>query len=149
MPALINNLADAIVSEIKSRDWGREFSVERVYRPISKLKELIDMRVSVMPAKADATITARHSDEYELEIDIGIQQGRIDPADRDTLDALLEFVESMAAWFRGKTLTSWPRATIVDSNVSILWLPEHLVKYRIFTSVITTKSKLTVSNQRE
>lgn len=148
MPALIINIADAIVAEILGHDWGRELSAERVYRPMAKVKDLVDMKVSVMPAKLDATIASRGSDEYEPEVDIGIQQGRVGPDDQVELDSLLEFVETMAAWFRGRQLISWPTARITEANISVLWLPEHLTKYRVFTSVITVKAKFTVTNER-
>jgi len=138
--SLIVNLADAVVEQINSAPEGtfsETFTAARHYRPEFELKELSEVRVSVVPRKIDITNISRQANQYDVAIDVAVQK-KVNAADLEQLDALMALVEQIADIFRLR------RVPLPDG--SALWgktendpvfAPEHLETKQVFTSVLT------------
>ncbi len=135
MPAIILEIADAIVAELQAIGFVPPFSVARHYLPRFELSEMNTLRVSVVPRSVRSEALDRQRDRFDYQIDVAVQQ-KIEPANAH-LDALMNRVEEIADHFRAKRLASYPNAAWLKTEQSVLYAPEHIDELRQFTSVLT------------
>lgn len=134
MTAQILTLADEVVTRLNSHGFGRPFTAERGYLPTFELPDLNVLRVTVVPKEDQGRLDTRRSSSHELTLDLGIQQK---PAtfDHAALDPLVALTQEIADFF---LFGQSPAGTsLIAPTIRVLFLPEHLQKFRQFTSVVT------------
>jgi hypothetical protein len=134
----ILQLADLLVAELNAYSFSQTFQAVRGYLPTFELPDMDTLRVTVVPKQDDGKLDTRASSVHEFAIDIGIQKKppTIDNAD---LDPLMYLVQEIADYFLfGKRPGG---TTLITPQVRILFLQEHLQKFRQFTAVLTLTFK--------
>jgi hypothetical protein len=132
--AQIIELADAIVSELNGHTFSQAFTAQRGYLPTFELQELDRLKVTVVPKEDEGRLDSRSSSAHDYAIDIGIQK-KPKTIDNKYLDPLMYLAQEIADFFLfGKRPAA---ATLVAPQVRILYLQEHLLTLRQFTSVVT------------
>jgi hypothetical protein len=139
MPLLID-IADAVAAELNAAELSLEFIAEVNLKPEFELKDLKDLKVTVVPKSLKFSGAIRQESGKEVQIDIGVQKKTADP---EQLAALLQLVEEIAGIFDRKRLAEYPKAVCVGIENDPVYDPEHLRQYRQFTSVITLKFRVT------
>jgi hypothetical protein len=90
--------------------------------------------VTVVPREDDGRLDTRSSSVHDYAVDIGVQK-KPEAIENANLDPLVLLTQEIADFFLfGKHPAS---ATLITPQVRILFLQEHLIKYRQFTSVVT------------
>lgn len=133
--ATVTAIAHAVAAKLNATEFPQEFAVEVVFRPIFDLKNLRDLKVSVVPRAVNFARASRQANSRLVQIDIGIQRKLADEAD---IEALLELVEAITQCFGiGRRLPDYPEALCVEIENEPVYAPEHIEQYRQFTSVVT------------
>jgi hypothetical protein len=81
---------------------------------------------------------SRCSSKYTIGIDIGVQR-RIEGSPEATVATLGELVDDIATFLQSATLSMFPAAQCIGISNDPIYLPEHLLQKRTFTSVLTVK----------
>ncbi len=132
--AQIIQLADAIVDELNGREFSLSFTAERGYLPTFELQELNELKITVVPREDGGKLDTRSSSVHEYAIDIGVQM-KPPSIDNDRLDPLTFLTQQIADYFLFGQRPGG--TTLISPQVRLLYLQEHLHKYRQFTSVVT------------
>ena len=127
-------LADEIVTQLNAHSFRRSFTAERGYLPTFELPDMNALRVTVVPKEDDGRLDTRDSSVHDYSIDIGIQQ-KPETIEAKDLDPLMYLTQEIADFFLFGQQPG--AATLVAPQVRILYLQEHLLKLRQFTSVVT------------
>ena len=138
--ALLIDIADAVAAELNNTELSQEFTAKVNLKPEFELKELKNLKVTVVPKSLKFSGAVRQESAKEMQIDIGVQKKTADP---DQLAALLQLVEEIAGLFDRKRLTGFPKTVCIGIENDPVYDPEHLRQYRQFTSVITLKFRVT------
>jgi hypothetical protein len=138
--ALLINIADTVATELNTAELSQEFTAKVNLKPEFELKDLKNLKVTVVPKSLKFSGAVRQESAKEVQIDIGVQKKTADP---DQLAALLQLVEEIAGVFDRKRLTEYQQAVCVGIENDPVYDPEHLRQYRQFTSVITLKFRVT------
>ena len=133
------SIADAVAESLNSGPWGLE--AERHYRPAFDLENLDELRVSVVPRSQSIQPASRSATDFEVQIDIGIQQ-RIQAEGIGVPDAILSLVEAIADHLRFDRLEAMPEAVWVGSTHEPVFVPELYDQHRVFTSVLTVSYRV-------
>lgn len=140
--SLVVDIADAVVAELNAAPIGTfepAFTAARRVLPVFELAELAELKVTVVPKGVQITGSTRSASQYDITIDIGIQQ-KLPPGDTD-LDAevatLGSLVDDIADYLRQRALSAAPWATWVSTANEPAYAPEHLLEQRVFTSVLS------------
>lgn len=134
----ILQLADALVADLNAHSFSPAFQAVRGYLPTFELPDMGTLRVTVVPKQDDGKLDTRSSSAHEFAIDIGIQIKPTAIANAD-LDPLMYLVQEIADYFLfGKRPGG---TTLINPQVRILYLQEHLHKFRQFTAVLTLTFK--------
>jgi hypothetical protein len=140
MPSLID-IANAVAAELNNADsLSMEFTAEVNLKPEFELKDLKELKVTVVPKSLKFSGATRQESAKEVQIDVGVQKKTADP---EQLAALLQLVEEIAGIFDHKRLPEYPKAVCVGIENEPVYDPEHLRQYRQFTSVVTLKFRVT------
>lgn len=134
----ILQLADALVADLNAHSFSQPFQAVRGYLPTFELQEMNALKVTVVPREDSGKLDTRTSSAHEMAIDIGVQKK---PAtiDNTNLDPLMYLVQEIVDYFLfGKRPGG---ATLINPQVRILYLQEHLHKFRQFTAVLTLTFK--------
>jgi len=132
--AQIIELADALVTELNAHAFSLAFTAERGYLPTFELADLDRLKVTVVPKEDEGKLDTRSSSVHDYAIDIGIQKKPKGIENKD-LDPLMLLTQEVADFF---LFGKHPAATtLIAPSVRILYLQEHLLKLRQFTSVVT------------
>jgi hypothetical protein len=136
--SLIIQVADAVVEELNASEAATTlpFKAVRHYRPEFELAELKTPRVSVVPRGINITPASRSQNSHEVEIDVAVQQ-RVQAGDTETLDALMNLVQTIADGLRLRRLAAVPEAMWIGTRNSPIYSPDHLETKGVFTSVLT------------
>ena len=140
--SLALNIADAVVAELNAASPGTfdpAFTAVRRVLPVFDLAEMADLNVSVVPRAIDIAGATRSASQYDVQIDIGVQQKLAsDGGDLDQQVPLLcELVDQIAAYLTRRVLQAVPGAVWVRLANDPIYAPEHLSQLRQFTSVLT------------
>jgi hypothetical protein len=133
--ATVTAIANAVAAKLNATEFPQEFAAEVVFRPIFDLKNLRDLKVSVVPRAVNFARASRQANSRLVQIDIGVQRKLADEAD---IESLLELVEAITQCFGiGRRLPDYPEALCVEIENEPVYAPEHIEQYRQFTSVVT------------
>jgi hypothetical protein len=138
--SLLIDIADALAVELNAAELSQEFTAEVNLKPEFELKDLKELKVTVVPKSLKFSGAVRQESGREVQIDIGVQKKTADP---EQLATLLQLVEEIAGIFDRKRLAGYPKAVCIGIENEPVYDPEHLRQYRQFTSVITLKFRLT------
>lgn len=139
MPLLID-IADAVAAELNNAELSLEFTAEVNLKPEFELKDLKDLKVTVVPKSLKFSGAIRQESAKEVQIDIGVQKKTAAP---EQLAALLQLAEEIAGIFDRKRLTEYPKAVCIEIENEPVYDSEHLRQLRQFTSVVTLKFRVT------
>src|SRR5690606_21936779 len=101
--------------------------------------ELAELKVTVVPKRVQITGSTRAASQYDLTIDIGVQQ-KLAPGNHDVdaeVAALGALVDQIAEHLRRRPLAGFPGAAWVSTTNEPVYSPEHLLEQRVFTSVLS------------
>jgi hypothetical protein len=137
-PSLIIQVADAVVADLNASEAATSvpFKAVRHYRPEFELAELKTPRISVVPRGINITPASRSQNSHEVEIDVAIQQ-RVQAGDTETIDALMNLVQTIADGLRQRRLTAMPEALWIGTRNVPIYSPDHLETKGVFTGVLT------------
>ena len=133
--ATINDIADAVVSELNAGHFSRAVQASRCYRPRYELEELDDLHVSVIPAGGRQEAASRGDDVHTDRVQVGVQQ-RVRDTGPGELDPLIDLVEEIQGHFKGWSVPG-TGAQCTTVSVDPLFSPDHLARQHVFTSVLT------------
>lgn len=140
--SIATDLADAVLYELKSKeDWSISFNTARIATVRKEIKDLNEMTVSVIPSSVQYSREARDYMRYTVVIDIGIQK-HLEGDEEDAVGHLGSFVDAIAQYMTGRKLTKKPTAKNVGTSNDPLYIQEHLLQKRVFTSVISLKYQM-------
>jgi hypothetical protein len=128
------DIANAIVSELNAETFSQEFTAVRYYLPQTKLENLAELKVSVVPRTITETVSSRESTVGEYIIDVGIQKA-IDPAVLAEADELMLLAEEISNFFRLRTLVDYEPANWAGVETT-LYSSGELSDLRAFTSIV-------------
>jgi hypothetical protein len=133
---MIVDIAEAVKDVLNAAELSEEFTVERHYTPHFELKDMKDLRVTVVPSGITSTTMGRNRAQHDVDIDVAVQQ-KYTAGDNTELDALMTLVEEIAALFRRQRLTDYNDAIWVKGKNEPIFAQEHMDELRQFTSVLT------------
>jgi hypothetical protein len=140
--SLAIDIAAAVAAEINAAPGGtfsQPFAAVRKVLPVYELAELAELKVTVVPKGIEISGSTRSVSQYDIAIDIGIQQKL--SANNTDIDAEVEalgtLVDEIADYLRRRQLTTAPFAAWMRIENDPIYVPEHLSEQRVFTSVLT------------
>jgi hypothetical protein len=136
--SFITHIADAVVAELNTAAptlIAGGFVAERHYRPVMDLRELAELKVTVVPRGVTITPANRAGNQSDVQIDVAVQK-KVDDADSAALDELMVLVERIGDLFSHRRLAG-ASATWAKTENKPIYSAEHLEQYRTFTSVVT------------
>ena len=123
-------LADELVAAL-NLEFGGVAPAQRVYWVAQQLERLTDKRIVVVPtAKAQKQLT-RDKSEWELVIDVAVQQKTA--ITNTALDPLMTLVEQVETYINNTKLTS---GRILECRNEPIYSEEHLKQFGVFTSLL-------------
>jgi hypothetical protein len=142
--SVITDIADAVVAELNVAAAALipgGFVAERHYRPVVDLRDLADLKVTVVPRGIVITPANRAGNQHDVQIDVAVQQ-KVNDADQASLDALMTLVERIGQFFSRRRLSGLPgagagAAVWTKTENKPIYSAEHLEQFRTFTSVVT------------
>jgi len=138
--SILSDLSDAIAAELNTapaETFSQAFTAVRKALPVYELSDLAELKVTVVPKAVDISGSTRSASQYDLSVDIGIQQ-KLATTDVDTeVAALGTLVDEIAEYLRRRPLAAAPFAAWVRTVNDPVYAPEHLRDSRVFTSVLT------------
>jgi len=137
--AMIADIAGAVVTALNGHTFSQPFTAARAYLPVFDLKDMKDLRVTVVPRGVEMSTAGRGLAASDIQIDVAVQK-KLASADNAEIDALMALVQEIAEFIRSTGRFgdgSWVRT----ENVPI-YSPEHLGELRQFTSVLTLSFKV-------
>ena len=135
----ITQIANAVKTELNDTGFSIPFTAEMALLPVFELKDMRDLKVTVVPKAQSFTRLSRGESGREVQIDIGIQKKF---SGESEAEELLGLVEEIAANFDGKRLAEFGNAICVKVQNEPVYAPEHIEQYRQFTSVLTLTLKV-------
>ena len=142
MTARIADIAGAVVTALNGHTFSQTFTAARAYLPVFDLKDMEDLRVTVVPRGVEMSTAGRGLAASDVQIDVAVQKklSADTGGDNAEIDALMGLVQEIAEFIRSTGRFgdgSWVRT----ENVPI-YSPEHLGELRQFTSVLTLTLKV-------
>jgi len=134
MPAVIVQIADAIVADLNDHDFSLEFTAERTYMPRYKTEELEQVQVSVVPKDDVGQRASRAQWQQDYKIDLAIQQ-KLGDDEQAQMDALILLGQELADYFKEQNLAG-NLAVLTECGYAPLFDPEHLEKHKTLTTVL-------------
>ena len=133
--AIITDIAEAVKDELNDSEFSQTFKAVRAYQPVYELPEMKTLHVTVVPRGVEVETSARNLVQHDYGIDVAVQK-RFDKNEPDELDPLMTLVEEIIAFFRLRRLEDVPTAICVKAANEPVYSPDHMEKFRQFTSVI-------------
>ena len=133
--SVVTQIAEAVVTELNGATFGQPIQAERQYLPLFELEQLKDLRVTVVPKSQAIEATSRSTNQHDIDIDIAVQK-KLPQTTPAEIDPLMVLVQELADHFRFKRLTS-PDAVWIKTQNEPVYAPEHLDRFRVFTSILT------------
>jgi hypothetical protein len=132
--SIIANIADAVVAALNGHQFSQSFTAVRAYRPEYDLRDMGDLRVTVVPKSTEMTTAGRGLAQSDIQIDLAVQK-KLTTGDNAEIDALMGLVQEIAEFIR--STGRFGGAVWVKTENSPIYAPEHLGEMRLFTSVLT------------
>ena len=131
---IIADIADAVVAALNGHEFSQEFTAVRAYRPEYDLREMADLRVTVVPKAVEMTTAGRGLAQSDIQIDLAVQK-KLSVGDNPEIDTLMGLVQEIAEFIRA--MGRFGDAMWVRAENSPIYSQEHLGEMRLFTSVLT------------
>lgn len=140
--ARIIEIADEIVAHLDEASLdeaslSQTVTAVRGYRPQYELVDAKTLHVTVIPKAIETSIGSREADDQDYRVDVAVQQ-RFENPENAELDPLLYLVQEIRELFRGWTGAT-SGAICMGSINEPAWVPEHLLAWGQFTSVLTLR----------
>ncbi len=114
-----------------SKDFTPVFKVLPSFEP----SELVELKVTIVPRNTEINEVTRSISQYDMQVDIGIQQKLPSGCDEELeVEALVLLADEIAEYLRANPLAE---AAWITSSNELPYVPEHLAERRVFTSVLT------------
>lgn len=134
------DIAKAVKRQLNEAALSMPVRTAVEFRPVYDLKTMRDLKVSVVPRSKTDQMAARGSAQIEPQVDIGIM--RKIAGDED-IERLLDLVEEIGDVFgMGDRLTHHTAAICTARSNDPVYDPEHLERFRQFTSVLTLSFRI-------
>jgi len=144
--ALLVQLQAAVIAELNdaafAAEHGEEFVAVRKYRAEYEVKDLTDLKVTVVPKAADRTIASRGETAQEFQIDVAVQQRLPADFEQERIDELLLLVEQIAEWMLARRPATFTTAICVAVSETPIYSVEHLDAMRVLTAPVTLTFKV-------
>lgn len=128
--------ADAVTDAINTASLGMPVVATRYYVPNFDLRDMTQLRVSVVPRGLTITPVARKLLAYDPHIDVAVQK-KFTTGDAAEIDPLRHLVEEIDDLFRLKRLAGFPEAGWIKTEYRAIYSAEHFQELKTFTSVLT------------
>lgn len=141
MPLEINDVARALVDVLNGVQLSTPFEAVFAYVPIYDLKDMKDLKVTVVPHGEERETADRVTTHREFLVDVGVQQ-KVDPDDPVVMGGLMTLAAEIANLFgpdANTDLQTTPTAHWTGTKRIPVYDPQHLVELRQFTSIIQFK----------
>ena len=136
MSTEIGDIAAALVTELNAQTWSQTFTAARFYRPLTQLKNLGTLAVTVVPRGLLATEGSRSEEEYAYELAIVVQK-RLEAVTNALIDPLVDLVEQIADHFRLSRCPGYAAAICRAMATDPLADEDDLNEFNQFTSILT------------
>jgi len=138
--SIATDIADAVAAELNSGSFSQSFTAARLVLPRFELKDLAELKVSVVPKSLDMTGATRAASQYAVSVDVGIQK-RVHDMETETAQ-LGDLVDEIADFLRKRPLSETPFAAWATTQNDPVYDPQHLDQHRVFTSVLSVTYKM-------
>lgn len=122
------------------------YDAVRAYRAIFRLKDIKELRLTVVPRAAELEIASRQDDTVEVQIDVAIQK-RVAIDALDEIDACMDHVsaiqESLNRVEFGDIEARW-----VGAANDPIFIEEHLDQHHVFTSILTLRYRANLPKEK-
>lgn len=140
--SIATKLADAVLYEINAKEtWSIPFTASRLAVPRKEIKDLNEVTVSVIPSSVQYQREARDYMRYTVVVDIGIQK-HLDGNETDAVGELGSLTDQIAQYMTGRKLSQMKSAKNIGTSNDPIYVQEHLLQKRVFTSVISLKYQM-------
>lgn len=129
------DIADAIVTDLKTGTFSEPLTVVRRVLPEYELTELKTLTITVVPKSVEIANITRQSTSFDIAIDIGVQQKIGKDTDAEVL-RLSGIVSEIVAFLNRRSLPTL-KAQFKSIGNEPVYVPEHLSEQRLFTSILT------------
>ena len=129
------DLADGIVAELSGGTFTETVTVIRRVLPEFVLTEMGTLTVVVVPKSVEISNITRQSTQYDIAVDIGIQQKIGKDTDAEVL-RLSEIVSQIVTFLNRRSLPELNARFKTIANEPV-YAPELLSEKRLFLSVVT------------
>ena len=143
MTARVIQIADALATNLNAQAFGMAFTAKRVYVPKVDLADLKELTVSVMASSHVGERATRSEYSHTYVVEIGVQKKLGQGAEGEDPDPaeigpLMDLVEEIGDYCEtlGFTLADGSETACTEVATEPLYVPEHLIQQRVFTSVI-------------
>lgn len=135
-------IADAVVDALRSATLSLNFTAERLYVPVYEVKDLVGLRVTVVPESRESTLASRGgiaTRDHVVDVGLhkGIGRGPMTPLEhREACDPLMAFAEEIGDLFLGKALASYPEVRCMRVEDALIYDPAMLKEIKVFLCVL-------------
>ena len=127
-------LASAVAAELAQATLTEPFDAVMAVLPVYKLEDLDGVKVTVRPADIEITGATRSYGQWDIAVEICVQQRIGSDMDRNTrVVELAALIEEIADHLRCKKLASAEFATWLNCTIAPLYDPGHLQDHNVFT----------------
>ena len=141
--ARVVEIAKAVATDLNAQAFAQAFSAKRVYVPKVDLADLEELTVSVMASSHKGERATRAEYEHTYVVEIGIQKKLGQGAEGEDPDPaeigpLMDLEEEIADYCETLEVTLADGSTAMCTEVETdpVYLPEHMIQQRVFTSVV-------------
>jgi len=134
--SIIIDVAEAVKDELNTGSFSADFTAQRLYQPHFELEDMKVLHVSVVPASTDLSLADRKSARRDVQTHIAVQE-KLQTADNDEIDALMDLVQEIADHFHTRRLAAAASAVCTAVENAPIYDQEHMDKWRQFTSLLT------------
>lgn len=143
MAAPLVAVADAVKAALDAAELSKRIAADRAYAPTFELADLIEPKLTVVPAGMQVAIEARaplHQFDYLIDVAVHARVEGTTPAD---LDPWMAYVGEVVDLLRGVVLTTTAgRAACIAIANAPAYSPAHLDERRVFLSLVTLTFRL-------
>jgi hypothetical protein len=133
---MIVSIAEAVKDAINSATFSQAVAAERYYQPLFELKDMKDLKASVVPNAISSVNLGRGRVQHDVRIDVAVQK-KLQKGDNAEIDPLMDLVEEIDTHFQFKRLDGFSNAAWVKTENVPIYAQEHMAEMRQFTSVLT------------
>ena len=133
--ALVIDIADAVVAELREGTFSQSFTPLRRVSPQYDIAELAVLRVTVVPASMEISNDSRMASRHDVQIDVGIQK-KLGRSLDDDIAPLCNLVDEIGEFLKRRRLSQMPQVLFLSLTNDPIYAVEHLVDNGVFTSVL-------------